>query len=436
MRTFAAKFPGFCPECRERFPAGAEVAYSDRKVVHAACVEDIVADSRGEVCQVCHLQQPCEHTSPGAVTPSASAARLAKFAQNAPPPVQPTGGDSAAAAFFAQPEMPKIATLEEETEAKVERDRFDRPLIVQPDGSKKPYNRASSYGGQIEDKSAIARWQYQQTLRGIAMRPALLERVPDVAKSDPWAELDRKTKQGLSSVAEEAQEIAGSSLKSQLGTQIHAATEFVDLGDSLEDKFSELPQDRRLLLIERANAYHRAVSDWGLKFDSVEQFGVQDELQVAGTWDRRGLVPWWPQHKQCIVDVKTSSSLDFAGVGFSVQLATYSRMCEYVIDTAERIPHEDMNLDWALIIHVDRRAGGPVTMAKVDIAWGWQHAMLARQILVARREGKGRVADLDQREAQILTAATRAELREMGPEITTWPGWLRKLANERWAALT
>src|SRR5690606_22240840 len=118
-----------------------------------------------------------------------------------------------------------------------------------------------------------------------------------------------------------------------------------------------------------------------------------------------------------------------------VQLATYSRMCEYVIDTAERIPHEDMNLDWALIIHVDRRAGGPVTMAKVDIAWGWQHAMLARQILVARREGRGRVADLDQREAQILTAATREELYDLKPSIATWPAWLRELANRRWGEL-
>lgn len=268
------------------------------------------------------------------------------------------------------------------------------------------------------------------------MHPELLLRVPDVAKGDPWAELDPNTKKGLTRIADQAQEYAGSSLKATLGTQIHAATEYVDLGDTLDGKFDDLPKERAKLLRERANAYYRKIQDYGLKWDSVETFGVQDELQVAGTWDRRGYVPWWPQHRQTIGDVKTSSSLDFAGVGFSVQLATYAHMDEYVIDTAERIPHEDMNEQWALIVHVDRNEGGPVTLATVDITWGWSKARLAREILVARREGKGRVAELDEREAVLLTATSRDDLRELGGAIARWPQWLKDKANERWAALT
>jgi len=331
--------------------------------------------------------------------------------------------------------MARLATLEEEVEGKVERDRYDRPLIVQPDGSKLPYNRASSYGGQIEDDSNISRWKTQQVVRGMAMHPELIYRVPDVAKGDPWAELDSSTKKGLTRIADQAQEYAGSNLKSALGTQIHAATEYVDLGDQLEGKFDDLPKERRKLLMERADAYYQKIQDYGLRWDSVETFGVQDELHVAGTWDRRGFVPWWPEHQQTIGDVKTSSSLDFAGVGFSVQLATYAHMCEYVIETAERIPHDDMNLTHALIVHVDRHEGGPVTLATVDIAWGWSKAVLAREILVARREGKGRVAELDEREAVLLTATSRAELADMGADIARWPQWLKDKANERWAAL-
>lgn len=448
-RTFSAKYPGECPDCHNPIERGDEVMYDTTdQLVHAACDEDPPLPLPAAICAFCHLQMPCgcDATPTQHVKSALSAfAAKAQVAPTAPAtmsvgqffaqPAPAVSGDGAAAEFFSQPA--KIMTLEEETEAKVPRDQWGRPLIVQEGtGKKLPYNRASSYGGQIEDNSNIARWQQQQVVRGMAMHLELAALVPDVAKGDPWADLDSRTKKGLTRIAEQAQEYAGSNLKSALGTQIHAATEFVDLGDSLEDKFADLDPARRKLLIERGNSYHRAVKDWGLTFDSIEDFGVQDELQVAGTWDRRGFVPWWPEHRQTIIDVKTSSSLAFAGVGFSVQLATYSRMCQYVIETCERIPHEDMNLDKALIIHVDRKGGGPVTLAKVDIAWGWTKAVLARQILVARREGKGRVAELDQREARILTAASQAELAEMGSEIKTWPSWLRKVANERWKEMS
>lgn len=338
--------------------------------------------------------------------------------------------------FFDDQAKPvKVETLEDQNEGAVPRDRWDRPLILQADGSRKAYNRASSYGGNIEDKSNISKWQMQQVVRGIAMHPELLNAVPGEAKGDPWADLDRRTKTALTRIADQAQEYAGSNLKSALGTQIHAATEFVDMGDSLMDKFSDLPPERRRLLIERGDAYYRKTRDYGLTFDSIEVFGVQDELQVAGTWDRRGYVPWWPKHSQTTMDVKTSSSLDFAGVGFSVQLSTYAHMDAYDFQTGGRTPHEDMNLDQALIIHVDRQEGGPVTLATVDIEWGWRHAMLSRQILVARREGKGRVAEIDDREVMIASCATREDLLSLGGEIVTWPQHLRDLANAHYSTL-
>jgi hypothetical protein len=328
---------------------------------------------------------------------------------------------------------PDYISREDEEEAKVPRDRWDRPMIAQPDGSKLPYNRASSFGGQIEDKSSISKWQLQQAVRGLAMHPELLNAVPDEAKGDPWAELDRRTKAALTRIADQAQEAAGSNLKSALGTDIHYATEIVDLGGSLERDLQGFEPGRRALLIERGNAYYRVTQDWGLRHDSVEQFIVNDEVQAAGTYDRRSFVPWWPEHRQTTVDVKTSSSLDFAGVGFSVQLSVYAHGVLYDPATEARAPHEDMNLRKALIIHVDRKQDGPVTLAEVDIEWGYRHARLAREIIVARREGRrGKVAELDEREVALLTAASQADLAEMADEIRAWPKHLREKANERW----
>lgn len=339
------------------------------------------------------------------------------------------------AGFFAdqrRPQMPE--TLEEINEGKVPRDQYDRPLIRQANGDLEPYNRASSYGGQIENKDAVEEWTRRQVVRGIALQPDLLKAVPAGALADLWKDLEKSEKKALSRVSDRAQEIAGSNLKSELGTQIHAATEFVDRGDDLEWNLREFPPERRALLIERANAYYKTTREFGLVHDSIETFGVQDELMVAGTWDRRSFVPWWPEHRQTIVDVKTSSSLDFAGIGFAVQLATYAHMCAYDVETGTRTPHDDMNERWALIVHVDRNLGGHVEMARVDIARGWEQSRLAREIILARRE-KGLVEPIQEIEAAILTATSKAELEELIGNGRGWASYLLTIARQRWEQL-
>lgn len=342
------------------------------------------------------------------------------------------------AAFFADQQRPTpLPSLEDAIMAEVRRDQWGRPLILQRDGvTRLPYNRASSYGDNIEDKDNIARWQQQQVVRGVAMQPWLLDAVPDDAKGNPWAELDRRDKKALTRIAEQAMDAAGSNLKSALGTDIHAATEYVDLGDSLEGKFDHMPNWRREVLVERANAYYRFKENLGIRWTSVEEFGVQDDVQVAGTSDRIGYVPWRPG-AQSVGDVKTSSSMDFAGVGFSVQLSVYAHSDVYDIATEQRTPRENMDYERAWIIHVDRNLHGPVTLAEVDIEWGWRHAMLARQIIVARREGKKRVREMGENEIRIIMAVERADITAVYHELgSRWPSkMLEALASKRWAEL-
>lgn len=472
-RTFYAKYPGKCPDCGEAIEQGAEVMYSaDNKVVHAKCGDDAQAVAAirqvPAICAVCHLQTPCEHTEHltriGATGPeqdrqaagwgevltmaaettsaAASAARLAKMVSGRPAPTPVPTGQAAIEAFFEQHPV-SYTTLEEQVEAKVPRDRHDRPLIQQPDGTVEPYNRASSYGGQLDDKTKLYDWVSRQVVRGTAIlmrqQPTFLDSVPE-RLFDPWNDQEGKERDGLDSMANQAKEAAGSSLKSQLGTDIHYATELIDAGDDLENKLSIFEPWRKDLLIERANAYYRLTRELGLKWDTIETFGVQDDLQVAGTWDRRGYVPWWPEHKQTIGDVKTSGSMDFGGLQFGVQLAAYAHMCQYVIETGERIPHDDMNEDWALIIHVDRNKGGPVEAFKVNIAWGWKKSRLAREVIQARREGgwkgdRAPIQRLDERELLILSCTTQAELAQHAELAKTWPTWLKELAKQRWDEL-
>lgn len=352
--------------------------------------------------------------------------------------------------FKADQDRPVGSLLEEEAEAQIPRDRWDRPLIWPPGTGPQtharrdmvPYARASSYGGQIEDKSALAQWGKRQMLRGAAIdldryaaemalfregrgpHPAspILDRVPQGLARVRGGEIESREKKVLDSLVDQADEAVGSSDKAALGTAIHLGTEIIDQGGDLS---SQSP-----LIRERANAYYAKVKEWGIRWTSIELFGVEDENQVAGTWDRAGYIPWWSRWFQFIGDVKTSGSMDFAGIGFAVQLASYAHSCAYDIATGTRTPHENMNLEKALIIHVSREMYGPVEMFEVDIATGWQYAKLARQIVIARREGKKSIREIHELEVRIMSCITAAELRDLWEETgNVWTQKDRDLAD-------
>lgn len=280
----------------------------------------------------------------------------------------------------------------------VPRDWQDRPLIRPIPGEEHlalkkpknpahkgliPYDRSSYFGGNIEDDRNLVRWQKRQVARGTALMyergklspgPAGgLERNPAL---DPALVDDPKeAKAYWDSLAESAENEVGSYDKAALGTAIHSATEAIDRGDDI----SGWPE----LLRDRADAYYRFRRDLGIRPTSIETFGVEDTYHIAGTWDRTG---WWAG-KHCIFDVKTSGTMDFAGIGFAVQLAAYAHMKRYDPVTGERVPHEIMDLETGWIIHVDRNLGGPVELFKVDIASGWRFAGLVAEIKKARAVG-------------------------------------------------
>lgn len=101
-RTFYAKYPGKCPECGEAIEQGAEVMYStDNKVIHANCDSSPSLTPTAVICPRCNLQKPCDCDE----EVRQMAAKVSFFDDQQNPP------------------MARLATLEEEVESKVERDR-------------------------------------------------------------------------------------------------------------------------------------------------------------------------------------------------------------------------------------------------------------------------------------------------------------------------
>lgn len=318
--------------------------------------------------------------------------------------------------------------------AGVPRDQWDRPMIVPPPGVEPertsgkfagmtPYARASSFGNTIEDETNLVKWQRRQIARGIAL---LYERGKLSAESLPQHPMvepdDRQGKEAWNTLAERAENEVGSHAKASIGTAIHAGTERVDRGEPIDD----LPD----VIQDRALAYWRFCKAEGIHPLTIEQFGVEDVHRVAGTWDRT----MWYAGRHTIGDVKTGTSMDFAGIGYAVQLGEYAHMMAYDPVTHERTPHDGIDIETAWIIHVDREMGGPVSLHRVDISVGWRYAQLVNSVKEARRIGTKSITPMTDLDLRALHAATSLEQLRAAFAIITRPTEAHRTAAREMAA--
>ena len=318
--------------------------------------------------------------------------------------------------------------------AGVPRDQWDRPMIAPPPGVEPdnaggkfagltPYSRASSFGDTIEDETNLVNWQRRQIARGVALmyeRGKLgLENLPGNPHIEPD---DTRGKKAWNTLAERAENEVGSYAKASIGTAIHAGTERVDRGEPIDD----LPE----LIQDRAIAYWRFCKAEGIHPLTIEQFGVEDVHLVAGTWDRT----MWYAGRHTIGDVKTGSTMKFAGIGYAVQLAEYAHMMAYDPVTHERTPHEGIDLETAWIIHVDREMGGHVALHRVDIAVGWRYAQLVNSVKEARNQGKKAITPMADLDLRALHAATSLDELYAAFAIITRPTEAHRTAAREMAA--
>lgn len=253
------------------------------------------------------------------------------------------------------------------------RDRWGRPLIAPPDGSKPvAYTRATTLAGTLDDLYGLMGWKQRMTAVGLAARNDLLLAVKAV--DDP----DRHKKQ-LDGIVEQATEAAAASAGATMGTAMHSLTEQYDLTGEIP---SGLPETAQRSLY----AYATAVDH--IKFTHVEQFLVCDDLRAAGTTDRIGLVDGVPT----ILDLKTGKTLKYSGLKIAIQLAIYAHGQQYDPDTGVRTPVEGINLERACVIHLPIDQPDVCTLHWVDIDAGWKFAHLADQVRNARK-ARGLIAN-------------------------------------------
>lgn len=229
----------------------------------------------------------------------------------------------------------------------IPRDRWNRPLVVPPDGGKPvAYTRCTTYVDCLEDKYNLQRWQLRQVAVGLADRPDLLLSVT----------AHRDDKKELNKIAEKAMEAARSSASATTGTAVHALCERVDRGQPLGIVPAEARRD--------VEAYQRATAC--LENVYIEQFSVFDGYKIGGTPDR--VVRYGD--KYYIADIKTGRDIGWGALKIAMQLSVYAMSTPYVAPGIREPYPFHVDPFHAIVIHLP--AGeGHCTLHFVDIGTGW-----------------------------------------------------------------
>jgi hypothetical protein len=243
---------------------------------------------------------------------------------------------------------------------KLPRDRWGRPLVTPPDGGKPvAYTRCTTFVDCLDDKFNLQKWQQRMVAVGLADRPDLLLAV--AAHRDDKRELD--------GITEKALDAAKAGAAATTGTAIHALTERNDRGQELPI----IPEAYRGDL----EAYRQATAE--LEPVLIEQFTVNDELQIGGTPDRiyryRGGL--------YIGDVKTGS-IDFGALKIAMQLSVYSRSTPYNHETKTRTPYPgQVDTSRGIVVHLPAGTG-TCELRWVDLDAGWTAVQIAARVRKAR----------------------------------------------------
>lgn len=232
--------------------------------------------------------------------------------------------------------MPRPETLTP-FEEDLERDRWGRPIILTPDGTREPYTRPSTLARTLSDTVSLERWKCRQTAIGIATRRDLSALVAT----------HRGDKRKLDEVVELAMEAADSGQAARLGTALHAATAAYDLGGTLDDVPAALLDD--------VAAYARATEH--LQVVGVEQFVVCHRWKTAGTFDR---VYRLEDGRTVVADLKTGSpdSVKYGALEWAVQICVYANSDLYDPKTGQTRPLDpDLDRMTGLVVHLPESSG-------------------------------------------------------------------------------
>lgn len=257
------------------------------------------------------------------------------------------------------------AVEEQEGPGTPQYDGKNRYLIPNPDDPGKivAWTRATNLAKVLAETEALQRWGERMVVQGLVSQDDLLERARKTSFED---------RRGLDRIARAAKDAAGAWTRANQGTSLHKLTERVDRGEIS-------PEDVGPPWGGIVRAYANALSTAGIKIlpEYIERSVIIKQFKVAGTFDR---VVEMPNGELWIGDIKSGRTLDYSWGEIAIQLALYAH-ADVIYDFAQErfLPMPEVSQTQALIMYIPVEATG-CTLYRVNIAHGWEAALLAEKV--------------------------------------------------------
>lgn len=205
---------------------------------------------------------------------------------------------------------------------------------AEPLGFSRMYTRCTTYVGCMEDTYSLGQWQERMVVTGMAFDESLLYAAQSLDYSD-----ESTIRDDLNKIANNAKEAAKWKMKATKGTAFHNVIEVFDKTGHAPPAAS---QEIRTLL----EAYASVTDGW--EYFAIEQFMVNDDLEVGGTPDR---IRRLPDGRLRITDLKTGGNdLKYGRQKMELQLGMYAISKMYDPETGIRTDVE-IDRDFAEIVH-------------------------------------------------------------------------------------
>jgi len=270
------------------------------------------------------------------------------------------------------------------------------------------FQRVSTLIKKVEtDRYHLDLYLKRQVLIGAGRRDDLVLAVKSMRPDPVYGWTDRQKKE-INALVEKAEEAAKDLDGAVTGTAVHTLTERLDRGESIESVVQGLPPQAELDL----RAYAALIELNGWRVAEIERTVVNDDLGVAGTFDRVYVIPGLaallgngdcqyghgdhgpggPMGELAVIgDVKTEKDPTKNGLHIGPQLAIYSRAKRMWIPegptttlntaygtvsiTGRYVPAPCVRQDVAVVVHV---RNGHAVPHFVNLAEGWEAAQAAK----------------------------------------------------------
>lgn len=230
--------------------------------------------------------------------------------------------------------------------------------MIDVDGKEVGYARISTISNGLKDNFHIVRWQKHNVAKGVALAPDLANRINHAPDGN-----------ALDILINEAEILAGGQEAANHGTAIHDLTDRLDKGEPVQ-----VPAEYAGVI----QAYVDVIHESGIKPHSAEQFVINDDLRICGSYDRA----WYtPDGRILIGDLKTGKSAPRYSHQVAMQLAMYANATAlYDPITKERTPlHPHISKKEGLLIHAPLTGGCSIYEVELEEAWHW-----AQQVVKSR----------------------------------------------------